>query len=103
MRISGGSSDVCSSDLLLVVTTAHTEHRAQTALGDLRVGGTRGDGNDASITVDLGRRDGGRGAEVTDHGENLVLVDKKVGHGHGLLRFAEIGRASCRERVCQYV
>src|SRR3546814_16994984 len=100
MRISGGSSDVCSSDLLLVVTTAHTEHRAQTALGDLRVGGTRGDGNDASITVDLGRRDGGRGAEVTDHGENLVLVDKTVRSEERRLG-NECG-STCRSRWSQY-
>src|SRR3546814_1336374 len=80
MRISDWSSDVCSSDLVVV-----------------GVGG-------------LGQ------AQVADQGQAVARLDLLWPHRHQRLAVqhrargeqpgqfaAEIGRASCRERVCQYV
>src|SRR3546814_4778116 len=64
MRISDWSSDVCSSDLLVVYLASWT------------------------------------GWLVTDGGYSRHVVDTSPATG---LWAWEIGRASCRERVCQYV
>ncbi|MNR17431.1 hypothetical protein D3C85_1340900 [compost metagenome] len=81
---------VAGDDALLVVTAAHAEHAGEAALGHCGVGGAGGDGDDARFVVDLGRRNGGGGAEVPDHADGLVLVDQAVGDGHGLFRFAGV-------------
>src|SRR3546814_2194889 len=75
MRISDWSSDVCSSDLNYIEAAAHI------AVGE----------GLAPIVVDeedRGKR--GLGGPV-DIGLDAIVVHP------------EIGRASCRERVCQYV
>src|SRR3546814_4995580 len=73
MRISDWSSDVCSSDL-----------EAEPARG--------GDaGHVGAVTVAVGHE--GHVGEVGQPGQ--VGGERQVG--------VEIGRASCRERVCQYV
>src|SRR3546814_20877980 len=86
MRISDWSSDVCSSDLI--------GHEAQQHL-------RRGLAADAAIDDALAeqRRVGG-----------LPHFGDRIADEHQFLRDAleravrvEIGRASCRERVCQYV
>src|SRR3546814_10719641 len=82
MRISDWSSDVCSSDLLSgkpidlrVTVRAIVANHAQSGLG--------------------ARRNMGTGVWVqTDKGIDIALSD---------VRTQEIGRASCRERVCQSV
>src|SRR3546814_15906581 len=82
MRISDWSSDVCSSDLRMrrrwdqpsAVSAATADGGAATAQPDRRGGGCRG-------------KAWPRGVEVENDMGRLV----------------EIGRASCRERVCQYV
>src|SRR3546814_1129337 len=82
MRISDWSSDVCSSDLLELGQIEAVEGRRVAA-------------------QHLGRLVGG---DVVEHLGDLVL-------GVGVAAFVvgvvaapnEIGRASCRERVCQYV
>src|SRR3546814_4176827 len=83
MRISDWSSDVCSSDLLCL---------ADQPVGDvlLEVGLER-----AVVVHDLH-------ATPTEHigGPDEDRVTDLVGD---LLGLVEIGRASCRERVCQYV
>src|SRR3546814_10512309 len=92
MRISDWSSDVCSSDLLTVST-----------IGILRLLGLR-DHRGSIITheeVETVLAEGTRAglmepAEQAMIGEVLQLGDRPV-------RAAKIGRASCRERVCQYV
>src|SRR3546814_3223841 len=79
MRISDWSSDVCSSDL-----------HALDDLGEIAGGILR------RLQAELGAA--GRGEAVDPR------LDGTIGEGvdmqHGDL---EIGRASCRERVCQYV
>src|SRR3546814_9437993 len=93
MRISDWSSDVCSSDLIDAKRPGQSLRRYATF-----------DGADYHSVL-LGRR------QTTDPlviGEGVVVGSDQTGH----LRFAEvlqrldpqeIGRASCRERVCQYV
>src|SRR3546814_1835345 len=81
MRISDWSSDVCSSDL-------HVD-------GEIDVDGVA----DASTARGIGEIPGGLG----DQGISVVVepVDQRA--DRGVLLILEIGRASCRERVCQYV
>src|SRR3546814_960680 len=90
MRISDWSSDVCSSDL-----------------AERDVGEPRGDAGcervdrrtvdaDAGAEQDHERADEGVVAGCDHHGDHEHV------EGEALLRH-EIGRASCRERVCQYV
>src|SRR3546814_2517808 len=75
MRISDWSSDVCSSDLQLKVPR-------RTPAIDCRAIGT-------------GRPARSSAASAQPAGAGL--------RGHAMGCIAEIGRASCRERVCQYV
>src|SRR3546814_5055352 len=87
MRISDWSSDVCSSDLA-------DQRRALDRGGHLAVldqVGLRGREHElAAGDVDLAA------AEIDG-------VEAALHRGDDLLRLAEIGRASCRESVCQYV
>src|SRR3546814_13011977 len=79
MRISDWSSDVCSSDLAGRQVRRAVAHRRELE----------------------GRRRRGAG-----HGGDRGLVERLVGVVDGDLPAAvghQIGRASCRERVCQYV
>src|SRR3546814_20857459 len=103
MRISDWSSDVCSSDLI--------DPRGEFARGVAVAGEDRD-----TIAILMLRRQFERGLEIgraddLQHGaENLFLVAFHVGGDMVEQRradeeslFVEIGRASCRERVCQYV
>src|SRR3546814_1612068 len=79
-RISDWSSDVCSSDLIKGRQIEHVRRL----------------------------RDRTRGAsEVADRAETALIENVgRVRRDHelaGVMRRIEIGRASCRERVCQYV
>src|SRR3546814_4755149 len=78
MRISDWSSDVCSSDLKIAVLQFH---RARILIGHAEIGELRRC-DDLHSWRDLLRAAKG-------------LSDKRPAH--------EIGGASCRERVCQYV
>src|SRR3546814_3848340 len=78
MRISDWSSDVCSSDL--VEPRLRRRRRQQRRMG-------AGDGRKAA----LADRKGDRVGRCVDLRDKLNV--------HAL----KIGRASCRERVCQYV
>src|SRR3546814_16637369 len=100
MRISDWSSDVCSSDLLPTVH-AHVGDRRQILPG--------GVGNPCA-DIDLARvgvEPGDQGIEVTRRGDTDGVADS--GRGYALFgrpaRIGpdQIGRASCRESVCQYV
>src|SRR3546814_9996428 len=88
MRISDWSSDVCSSDLLA------DEDVAGAHLGT--------DADDAAL-VEVGEQ---VGAHVREVPGDLLLAELGVAGIHLVLLDVdrrEIGRASCRERVCQYV
>src|SRR3546814_5620524 len=94
MRISDWSSDVCSSDLAGGLLTA--------ASG---MGGK-------SMVPRWCRADWRFGSSFPARWRNLKRMPSgavgsavRVHHsqGHWIPAFAEIGRASCRERVCQYV
>src|SRR3546814_14127082 len=80
MRISDWSSDVCSSDLAGDVAAAFVEQRG----GGVEVVVGQGQGE---VGQRLGHARGGRHAEGQRAAAGLD----------------QIGRASCRERVCQYV
>src|SRR3546814_4557049 len=79
MRISDWSSDVCSSDLFLVANHMHQPLHATTLHKRLC----------SVIFVD--HLDGMQATVYVTHRH----IDDR--------QFWEIGRASCRERVCQYV
>src|SRR3546814_9798752 len=82
MRISDWSSDVCSSDLVIAdqaVGIGQLERQPQNS-------GHRTQGNVAL-------------APVQQDAQSLYPIDLLPAH-HTCI---EIGRASCRERVCQYV
>src|SRR3546814_9470872 len=85
MRISDWSSDVCSSDLAIVVGWA-TDHaiRAAPMAAHIR--------HDLPQRVDRVERGGAAGGEIAEHHADQCRD-----------REGEIGRASCRERECQYV
>src|SRR3546814_11943719 len=97
MRISDWSSDVCSSDL-----------PARRAEGRIGIWTDDAEGREAKIGA-IGVR---VKRWVTMHGFSLNVAPDLTHFGGivpcGIAEFpvtslAEIGRASCRERVCQYV
>src|SRR3546814_4569408 len=84
LRISDWSSDVCSSDLALILLEA-----------------LEGLGAGKDVGRDLRLR---RPRPRLDHlGQGLLLVGGIAFHHLDQVGDEEIGRASCRERVCQYV
>src|SRR3546814_3741695 len=97
MRISDWSSDVCSSDRVEPLDVVGDEQdRLQLRRGgqQLEEGGADGE------AIGLLRRphaDGALEDEALLVGEELEGVDQRTD------QVVEIGRASCRERVCQYV
>src|SRR3546814_12956200 len=94
MRISDWSSDVCSSDLGILVGG----YQAGPFLSEIprreRVIGSRG--------ARPSRRSNQRGSAC-----RIAVADRTSGENRRNTRAgglqSEIGRASCRERVCQYV
>src|SRR3546814_16466016 len=103
MRISDWSSDVCSSDLILA---QRADLDAQIAALDRLALAQRVDDRRR-----LFRRDGEADADIAAGGREDLAVDADhiaahVEHraaGVALVDRGEIGRASCRESVCQYV
>src|SRR3546814_10880640 len=91
MRISDWSSDVCSSDLCAAFELDAV---------DVGVGGVRGNADERvadSVAVGIEAR-GARDLHV-------LIAAEEAGepYVHAPVQHGEIGRASCRERVCQYV
>src|SRR3546814_6565300 len=91
MRISDWSSDVCSSDLLFKISFP-AEFHAQTAVESAM---------DIHARLKAAGKSAGDIRQITirTHEACIRIIDKKG----PLDNPAEIGRASCRERVCQYV
>src|SRR3546814_3977226 len=81
MRISDWSSDVCSSDLFEL----GGKRSARIAAGEAGVVAARARGREALLTYAYDLARAYAAAEIADR------------------RLAQIGSASCRERVCQYV
>src|SRR3546814_10383696 len=105
MRISDWSSDVCSSDLRPVLIVLHFTnlHSVQESLNTLR---TKNSGGPVSSHYLVG---------ADGHIYQLVSDQLRAWHGgpgrwgtitdinSASIGIEQIGRASCRERVCQYV
>src|SRR3546814_13189346 len=93
MRISDWSSDVCSSDLIAALHRKGVAELANAARRDIRFGVHRRNiGLPQPVRRGVDRQPG-----VAEPQRRLALVD-------GTSRPCdEIGRASGRERVCQYV
>src|SRR3546814_10217410 len=94
MRISDWSSDVCSSDLRTLQPRAELVERVARTIIDGRARGRGGravDSGRAEVDVDLLDQ---LGIEL------LVRIERVIAR---IVERDEIGRASCRERVCQYV
>src|SRR3546814_15559158 len=101
MRISDWSSDVCSSDLVDLGLGKAVVDRAAIFLLDERQRlfprALPGDGADGDLIEDLPP---GRLAERAGE-DRRILVERDPGEPAADDR--QIGRASCREGVCQYV
>src|SRR3546814_17120435 len=113
MRISDWSSDVCSSDLLASL------RRLEELMRNLPGGVAVFDGNERLVRVngelealfpDMKQqlRLGARYADFRDGLSQSILPDRlgkraAANLTEGGSPLGEIGRASCRERVCQYV
>src|SRR3546814_19599653 len=87
MRISDWSSDVCSSDLVEVVTR-HVRQTPAPAIG-----------REIGLFIGYAERGGVAPAEARDDVRRHPIHHRMIGE----VRARKIGRASCRERVCEYV
>src|SRR3546814_3297411 len=96
MRISDWSSDVCSSDLLGVARTIgpFVEHQVALVQPDL-------------INLELECQFRHEIPAQSERQAVLAIAKRLLRHSRGGVERCqlghEIGRASCRERVCQYV
>src|SRR3546814_7451161 len=101
MRISDWSSDVCSSDLRRIVADAKVAPPPHVAAAGMENLALDPAGPDADViihpllTQHLRKAFGRRDQRVAAAIEPAQPGDAE--------RFEKIGRASCRERVCQYV
>src|SRR3546814_2664742 len=98
MRISEWSSDVCSSDLM-----ANAPMSVSNILDQLATTSTRPRYAFAvlALLAEQAGPTGKTGPFITDDDEEKLSLREYI--GKHLARMSEIGRASCRERVCQYV
>src|SRR3546814_14293515 len=97
MRISDWSSDVCSSDLKARQPDAKGVLEAEI---DQQRRGERGDdGGAVALLQQPGIAEDEKGAAEHEADQQ----DEAVAGPHDRQKRREIGRASCRERVCQYV
>src|SRR3546814_21121608 len=103
MRISGWSSDVCSSDLILVVEIRAAERAHEEIVAQGEVARDLPQPEVGSIVAIMPHH---QRAAVSPGDEAVVApaVDLQLIVVESVDQIAgEIGRASCRERVCQYV
>src|SRR3546814_5013036 len=100
MRISDWSSDVCSSDLsrlnssgtgaISFTSNAAISFSSPDTAQTIRLGGTNTDNNSLAT-------------QITNNGLGITSFTKLDAGTWILTNPNKIGRASCRERVCQYV
>src|SRR3546814_3846916 len=88
MHISDWSSDVCSSDLGFRVAETEIATKRKVALADCQY-------LDKAQLTPCGRESFGQ--------QHASLIESVRQQQHQRIGTQEIGRASCRERVCQYV
>src|SRR3546814_12187216 len=96
MRISDWSSDVCSSDLNAVLTLTARKHLENALVNALRIAPYQATGI-------LARHDNFHELDYLASplpGTKALICEA---HGPKTATAHQIGRASCRERVCQYV
>src|SRR3546814_13116686 len=118
MRISDWSSDVCSSDLILATmsglsleATARETHRNQEGevLRGKVMGGRRYGYRAVRAFDESGKVVSGLYEIVPEEAEVVCRIYREYAAGRSAQAIAaglnadEIGRASCRARVCQYV
>src|SRR3546814_10051514 len=104
MRISDWSSDVCSSDLRALFGDEHPDvARTLTALADLMSITGEYTKGEPLIQEALRIRRALYGTVHADIAESIGDLGVNYGERGEFAQAEEIGRASCRERVCQYV
>src|SRR3546814_14182783 len=114
MRISDWSSDVCSSDLtkrLLLIAHLDTVFEPDSPfqrferMGDKAKGPGVGDDKGGMVVAIAALRAMAEQGELTADKLLRALTDTKftASIDAEFKQMPEIGRASCRERVCQYV
>src|SRR3546814_14448072 len=107
MRISDWSSDVCSSDLVghflalgdeREILANQARKQRDLVIGKMRLTGMQRPPNWRAVFL-VGDE------QRSDNAQVLIAAHERVlDHGHGISPAEDkIGRASCRERVCQYV
>src|SRR3546814_11828976 len=104
MRISDWSSDVCSSDLLLVNATASkgVDHRIEKEVANSELPVAL-----IGVSVSAAAQHGSVSVRMPNYGGGPLQIERQAKleafrrDAHQAL--VEIGRASCRERVCQAV
>src|SRR3546814_12991097 len=109
MRISDWSSDVCSSDLIAVERHLGVEHQQFVAVlafanrerVDFDLLGIGAEECGIKAAKNFGRLLGEVTRQAERRGDAAAMV--RLDSGCGIDRDREIGRAACRERVCQYV
>src|SRR3546814_3842403 len=87
MRISDWSSDVCASDLRAMAPAGAAHRDGQVAL---------------AFALIARQQVFQHAGELVEEGAEAGVLRHVIGH-RGILSAEQIGRASCRERVCQYV
>src|SRR3546814_10470459 len=97
MRISDWSSDVCSSDLFWITTSGNYSTSALKQVIE-ELGADR-----VMFSVDWPFEDPAQAGEWMDTAPISEVDRQKVGRDNANRLFRQIGRASCRERVCKYV
>src|SRR3546814_12655152 len=102
MRISDWSSDVCSSDLVDLIGAGDQGRpfRSRPHATNARTAGTRERrGDEGTMQTPARDLDWDVAEAVRKHG---LYLKQHSGGQQADLRQKKIGRASCRERVCQY-